>query len=172
MISFTDDGFSDADIKRIIANSSPDVPTMLNRPIHGSINATASTSSNSSFATARAPSSQFDNWSWLDTPSSHLPSSSTKGKGVSRGFSSHMTGHDESEWEREGESKWHYSYQFVISKSPLSRLGYRACVSATSIASSLSPGRDPAPHFAPSPIRPRWGKSYELVHICFFTRLV
>ncbi|KIJ16963.1 hypothetical protein PAXINDRAFT_10666 [Paxillus involutus ATCC 200175] len=116
MISFTDDGFSDADIKRIIANSSPDVPTMLNRPIHGSINATASTSSNSSFATARAPSSQFDNWSWLDTPSSHLPSSSTKGKGVSRGFSSHMTGHDGSEWERE-----ELAYQLLASL-PRSRL--------------------------------------------------
>ncbi|KIK97513.1 hypothetical protein PAXRUDRAFT_10138 [Paxillus rubicundulus Ve08.2h10] len=94
MISFTHDGFSDADIKRIIAISSPDIPGVLNRPIY----ATAGTASSSSFATPRAPSSQFDNWSRLDT---HLPSSTAKGKGVCRGSSSHIAGHDGSEWDRE-----------------------------------------------------------------------
>ncbi|KAF9227704.1 WD40 repeat-like protein [Gyrodon lividus] len=121
MINLIDDGFSDADIKRIIASRSPDIPSIPHRSPHEFIDATTGGSSSSSPSASLLSTSHFHNWSqYLDpsgtNDSSHLPTSSTKGKAVCRSVGLHMAGHDVSEWERE-----ELAYQLLASL-PRSRL--------------------------------------------------
>ncbi|KAF9246337.1 quinon protein alcohol dehydrogenase-like superfamily [Melanogaster broomeanus] len=116
MISPTDDGFSDADIKRIIANRSPDIPNIPDRPLQEPL-----------MPLPEIPRAV----SLLPQPRVHnsiigrgemLQEQTTKGKEVYRGVEWHTPDRNVSEWECE-----ELAYQLLasLSRSRLAKIQRR-----------------------------------------------